>query len=711
MKQILQDLKNGDTSLVDVPCPQVKKGHLLIRTRASLISLGTERMLVNFGRSGYLDKARQQPEKVKQVIAKIKTDGLMPTIDAVKAKLDAPLAMGYCNAGVVIEVGDGVEGFEVGDRVASNGGHAEIVRVPANLCSKIPDSVTDDQACFTVAGSISLQGIRLLQPTLGERIVVMGLGLMGLLAVQILKANGCEVLGVDLDPRKCELARRFGAEVVDISRGDSLEGTASGFSSGRGVDGVLITASTPSSDPVNNAALVCRKRGRIVQVGATGLNLDRDALYKKEISLQISCSYGPGRYDPFYEDRGNDYPIAYVRWTEQRNFEAVLGLMASGAIGLDELTTHRFSIDEATKAYDLVMESRDAMGIVLSYDSAEASSPEQLRSTQVQLSDKGPQGNRGGAVFGVLGAGSFASRFIIPNLVKAGATMHTIVSSTGVSSTHEGKKHGFLTTSTDTRAVFDNTEINSVIVATQHNTHARFVRDALKAGKAVFVEKPVCITPQEMDAIREAYQQAENPYLMVGYNRRFSSLVQKMRDLAQTTGEPKTIVITVNAGILPDDHWHHDRNVGGGRVLGEACHFLDLIRYITDSPVERVEAVEVGKNDFLQHVDDKVSITLRMKDGSIGTVHYFGNGPKDFPKERIELFVAGRALQLDNFKVLKGYSWPGFKKLKNARQDKGHADEFKAVVETIGSGKPAPIPFEEIDEIMSVCFEVMLKAK
>ena len=712
MKQILQNLKSGELLLADIPCPQVKPGNVLIQSQASLISLGTERMLVSFARAGYIEKARQQPEKVKQVISKIKTNGLASTISAVQRRLDSPLALGYCNAGVVLEVGEGVTEFSPGDRVVSNGSHAEIVCVPKNLCAMIPDGVPYDEACYTVAGSISLQGVRLLQPTLGERIVVTGLGLIGLLGCQILRAHGCSVLGVDPDREKCELAERLGVSTFCPTAEASAVAAAERFSEGNGVDGVVITASTPSSDPVNQAAEMCRKRGRIIQVGNTGLHLLRDALYKKELSIQVSCSYGPGRYEPNYEGGGYDYPMAYVRWTEQRNFVAILGLLKSGNLNVKGLTTHRFKFDDALNAYSQVMEG-GALGIVLEYPKADESNGRILQNRTVSLpgGSASPGVATGKCGVAVIGAGLFSSGSILPHLKASGAGLEMIASSKGVSGTHNGKKFGFSKSTTDVDAIFNDSKVNLVVVATQHNTHAKFTIQALMGKKAVYVEKPLCLNRRELSEIADVIRKNGHGYLMVGFNRRFAPHVVKMKELLSGRQEPIAVNIMVNAGVLPRDHWHHDPETGGGRMIAEGCHFIDLARHITGAKIVGVEAVQFEAEGERVVNDDKLSILLRFADGSIATIQYLGNGSKDFPKERVEVFCEGKVLQLDNFRVLRGYGWKKFKKMKLFRMDKGHGNEIQQVVNTVSAGKGAPIPLDEILEVMEATFNVVEKAE
>ncbi|MGN7916583.1 bi-domain-containing oxidoreductase [Lysobacter sp. 22409] len=713
MQQVLQNLRDGSTEIADVPAPALRRGHLLIRTHVTLVSAGTERMLVEFGKANMLQKARQQPDKVRMVLEKIRTDGLATTVDAVRSKLDQPLALGYCNVGTVIGVGAGVTGFEIGDRIASNGKHAEVVAVPSNLCVKIPDGVGDEAAAFTVLGAIALQGIRLVQPSLGEAVVVTGLGLIGLITVQLLRAHGCRVLGIDFDSSKLAIARSYGAETVDLSKGEDPLAAAQAFSRGRGVDAVLITASTKSNEPVSQAAHMCRKRGRIVLVGVTGLELSRADFYEKELSFQVSCSYGPGRYDPSYEERGNDYPVAFVRWTEQRNFEAVLDMMASRAIDAPPLISHRYSIAEAEQAYALLGGHEPSLGIVLDYGRDKAI-PETLVRRTVPLSVKTPAAtsdtDKGGDAIAFIGAGNYAGRVLIPAFAKAGAELHTVVSSGGVSSVHFGKKFGFRNASTDTDATLRENGVGSVVIATQHGSHAELTLKALRHGKHVFVEKPLCLTLDELQAIEKAYAEhsiyGRPPVLMVGFNRRFAPQVQKMRTLLAGVREPKSFVMTVNAGAIPADHWTQDSQLGGGRLIGEACHFVDLLRFLADSPILGHQLTAVGNVPGAGIRSDRVSFTLSFADGSFGTVHYLANGDKSFPKERLEVFTAGRVLQLDNFRRLRGYGWPGFKKMNLWRQDKGQAQCAAAFIQAVKGQAAAPIPAEDVFEVARVTIEL-----
>ncbi len=694
--------------MADVPAPAVRPGHLLVRTRASLISAGTERMLVEFGKGSLLAKARSQPDKVKQVLDKIRTEGLLPTLEAVFARLDEPLPLGYCNAGEVLEVGAGVTGFSVGDRVISNGPHAEVVCVPVNLCARVPDGVSDEHAAFTVLCAIALQGIRLLAPTLGERIVITGLGLIGLIALQLLRANGCRVLGIDLDARRLELARQFGAETANPADGADPVAAATSFSGGRGVDGVLITASSQSNEIVHQAAQMCRKRGRIVLVGVVGLELRRSDFYEKELTFQVSCSYGPGRYDSAYEEGGHDYPLGFVRWTEQRNFEAVLDLLSSGALNVDALIDRRIPVADAPKTYDELASSKEALGLILTYPANAAD----LRRTISYKSDThaGKTAADGRVVVGAIGAGNFAKLVLLPALARTPAVLHTVASAGGVSARHIGQKLGFQHVSTDTRLVIENPEINTIIITTRHNSHARLVCESLAAGKHVFVEKPLALTRDELRAVTEAVSRAPDRQLLVGFNRRFSPHALKIKSLLAGRSQPLTMIMTVNAGLISPDHWTQDPAVGGGRIIGEACHWIDLLSFLASAPVIRVSAVAVGQWRGPGPADDKMSILLTFGDGSVGTVHYFANGHKSFPKEGLEVFSDGRILQLDNFRKLTGFGFRGFSRWKTSRVDKGHDAEIAAFVDGVTRGGPQLIPFDQLVNVTLASFAAVASA-
>ena len=678
-------------------------------------------MLIEFSKANLLGKVRQQPDKVRMVLDKVKTDGVLPTLEAVRNKLDQPLPMGYSNVGVVVEIGAGVTEFSVGDRVASNGKHAEIVCVPKNLCARVPDSVSDEAAAFTVIGAIGLQGIRLVQPTLGEAVVVTGLGLIGLMTVQLLKSHGCRVLGLDYDTDKLALAQKLGAEIIDLKQSSDPVGAAKAFSRGRGVDAVIITASTNSNDPVHHAAHMCRKRGRIVLVGVTGLELSRADFYEKELSFQVSCSYGPGRYDSSYEDNGQDYPVGYVRWTEQRNFEAVLDMLAEGRLDVEPLISHRFPLEQATQAYELLGSDKGPLGIVLQYPNGAAKSETELLNQTIKVTQTVRREDK--VRIGVIGSGNYATQVLIPALSKTGGVMKSVASATGVSGVHAGKKYGFEEATTDSAALLNDPDINTVVITTRHDSHAGFVCEALKRGKHVFCEKPLALTHDELSEIERTYHAAhgilttttsekkENnpagPLLMVGFNRRFAPQVQKIKSLLTGVNEPKSFIMTVNAGAIPAEHWTQDKAVGGGRIIGEGCHFIDLLRFLADAPIVTVQAIGIWQASGMAVRDDKVSFNLGFADGSFGTIHYLANGHKSFPKERLEVFCAGRVVQLDNFRRMRGYGWPGFTKMSLWRQDKGQASCTASFVDAIRNGGPSPIPFEELVEVTRVSFEVM----
>lgn len=700
MKQVQQNLSTGETELVEAPVPIVRRGGVLIDTTVSLISAGTERMLVDFGRASLLAKARSQPERVKQVLDKIRTDGLATTVDAVRTKLAQPLPLGYCNVGTISDSRS--DQFARGDRVVSNGLHADVVSVPQNLCARIPDGVDDESAVFTVLASIGLQGIRLASPTLGESFVVTGVGLIGLLALQMLRANGCRVLAIDLDERKLELARSYGAETCNPHAGEDPIAAGLAFSRGRGVDGVLITASTKSSAPVSQAAKMSRKRGRIVLVGVAGLELDRTDFYEKELSFQVSCSYGPGRYDSEYEENGHDYPLGHVRWTEQRNFEAVLDMMASGSLDVSRLITHRIPFDQAPRAYDVLSDDPNALGILLEYehDKAARHNSEVLFRAQSDL-----LGKQGQVTLSVIGAGNYASRILVPAFKDAGANLATIASAGGANAVIHGERSGFASATSDTEALLADAAVDAVAIATRHDTHAVFTIKALEAGKHVWVEKPLALTQLELAKLEQVHSNTDR-CLMVGFNRRFAPQIITMQALISQVQTPKAFVMIMNAGATPAGHWTQDPEIGGGRIIGEACHHIDLMRYLAGAPIVSVQARALGKSPEGPAMSDCAVISLGFSDGSVGTVHYLSNGGSAFPKERVEVFAGGRSLQLDNFIRLRGFNWPGFKKQYLWRQDKGHTHCARAFVRALETGGAAPIPAEQLFEVAKVTIDV-----
>ena len=568
------------------------------------------------------------------------------------------------------------------------------------MCA-IPDSVDDESAAFTVIGAIALQGIRLIKPTLGETVVVTGLGLIGLVAVQLLRAHGCRVLGIDFDAEKVAIAKQLGAEVVNLSAGQDPIAVAEQYSRGRGVDAVLITASTKSNDPIHQAATMCRQRGRIVLVGVVGMEMSRADFYEKELSFQVSCSYGPGRYDANYEEGGQDYPLGFVRWTEQRNFEAILDMMADGRIDMKPLISHRYKLDDACDAYELIS-SGNPLGVLLEYDVAEQEATQQV--VELNPSANLPASGARPASIGFIGAGNYASSVLVPAFAATGARLKSIASATGVSSVHVGKKNGIEEATTDTNGLISDPDVDALVISTRHNSHAKQVCAGLKESKHIFVEKPLVLTRDELSEVTEVYNGLEKkPLLMVGFNRRYAPHVIKIKQLLSSKSSPISMVMTVNAGFIPADHWVHDPASGGGRIIGEACHFVDLLRFLADASIESVNAVAMDSQ-----CNDSVSIQLRFKNGSIGVVNYLANGSKSLAKERLEVFCNGAVLQLDNFRALRGYGWSGFKSDKLWRQDKGQKTCTKAFVDAIASGDDSQlISFSELSEVTLACLDIM----
>ena len=704
VKQVLQHLRSGQIELADVPCPKVSPGHLLIQTTRSLISAGTERSLVEFSQAGLIGKARAQPDKVRQVLQKVKTDGLLPTLEVVFSRLDEPLPLGYCNVGRVVEVGAGVQGFSIGDRVASNGAHAEMVHVPATLAARIPDGVSDDEASLTVLGAIALHGVRLAEPTLGEDFVVVGLGLLGLIAAQLLRANGANVLGIDVNGERCKLAEKFGCRTLTVSEGTNPVVAATAFSQGRGVDGVIITASSKSDEIIHQATEMCRKRGRIVLVGVIGLNLRRADFYEKELSFQVSCSYGPGRYDSAYEQRVQDYPLPYVRWTVARNFEAILDAIAQKRLDAESLISKRIEQARPEDAYDIILNDNSALGVVLTYPDQPPPTNRVIRRPKAPTVSARP--SRAGV--GVIGAGNFTKLVLLPAIKETGIPIHAIASAGGVSAAHAGQKFEAAETATDYRAVIESPDVGTVFVSTTHHTHATMAAEALDAGKHVFIEKPLAIDHAGLELVREAHARHPDQLVMVGFNRRFAPHAVKAKQLLAGRAEPVAITMMVNAGDIPPDSWHHDPAVGGGRIIGEGCHFIDLILFLVGHPISSTSAVMFGPETGGIR-DDKMTINMTFADGSIGTVHYLANGPKSYPKERVEIFSEGRVLVIDNWRQLESFGWPGAPKMK-IRQEKGHKAEVATFIKRVTEGGAPPIPFADLEMVTEASFAAVRSA-
>jgi len=706
VKQVLQNLKSGAVTVTDVPAPAARPGFVLVRTAASLISAGTERMTVEAGQKSLLGRAVEQPALVKQVIQKARSDGFVNTFDAVRSKLASLVALGYSAAGKVIEVGEGVTEFRPGDRVACAGvgyaSHAEVLSVPKNLCVRLPDGVSFDAAAFGTLGAISLQGVRLAELTLGESVVVIGLGLIGQLAVQLIQAHGCRVFGIDLDQSKIELARKFGAD-DGCAPDDDVKRRVLAWSRGRGADAVLITAATESNQPVELAGEISRAKGRVVAVGAVGLNIPRQPYYNRELTFKISMSYGPGRYDPEYEERGHDYPFGYVRWTEGRNIEAFLDLLADGRIDVGPLTTHRFNLDETERAYQLITGELNEphLGVILQYDTERELEPRiQLAFRQTQSAAPAPS-----VRVGLIGAGNYARAMLLPNFKTAGAEFHSIATASGVSARQVGERFGFRNCVSGADEVLADEEINLVVIATRHDSHAELVRRALERGRHVFVEKPLALNDEELDKVIAATSQS-NGQLMVGFNRRFSPLARAAQEFFKDRQTPLSINYRVNAGRVPPGHWAHHPSEGGGRIIGEVCHFIDFIQFMTGALVTRVFAESISSRAHEIVSEDSVFITLRLADGSNGSIAYLAEGNSALPKERIDIFRSSKSFVVEDLRSAAAYENGREKKTRLREQDKGQRDEVRAVCAMVLEGKPSPISLEDLATTTRATFRI-----
>ncbi len=680
MKQIIQSFKTGETLLEDVPAPIVKRGCVLIKTTRSLVSAGTERMLVEFGKANLLQKAKSQPDRVKQVLQKIKTDGLKPTLSAVFNKLGQPLPLGYCNVGKVIAIGADVNEFKIGDRVASNGQHAEYVCVPKNLVATIPDNVSDEDAAFTVIASIGLQGLRLCNPQFGETIVVVGLGLIGLITAELLIANGCRVIGIDLDQQKVNLAIEKGVIAFNPANGIDPVKYVFENTQNSGADGVIITASAKTNDIIAQAAQMSRKRGRIILVGVIGLQISRADFYEKELSFQVSCSYGPGRYDDNYEKAGNDYPLPYVRWTEKRNFEAVLQAIATGKLNVSSLISERIPLAEFSRIYNNIS-NKESIASILEYPTnSENTNTIHVATGKFNISSGG---------IGIIGAGNFTAMTMLPILAEIGTPLMSIASASGLTGTSLAKKYNIAQSTSDYNTILSNPAIDLVMITTRHNLHAAMTVECLNAGKHVFVEKPLAIDKEGLETILQAYNGTKT--ITVGFNRRFSPHIQKAKQLLGNS--QMNVIATMNAGAIPANVWVHDITTGGGRIIGEACHYMDLITFLTGSKIKAVCMNALGTNP--QSNTDNASILLQYENGSTGVINYFANGSKEYSKERIEIYSQEKTLIIDNFCSTTGYGFRNFSKLKT-KTDKGHTEQFKQLVLKLKQGGQELIPFDEI---------------
>ena len=708
MKQVFQNLKDGDQIIEEVPIPSLRQNQILVKSICSLISPGTEGMLALFGRSNIFDKAKQQPEKVKAVIDKVSSDGLLETYDAVKNKIEEPIPLGYSNVGKVISVGNNVKGFKVGDRVASNGPHAEVFAVNQNLCALIPDNVSNERAVFTVIASIGLNGIRLAKPSFGETFLVSGLGLIGLLTSQILSAQGCQVLGIDPDEERCSIANSFGIKTLNISKNADQVLWCLQNTNNVGIDGAIVTAAANSSEPINLAAKACRKKGRIILVGATPINLRRNLFYEKELIFKVSCSYGPGRYDKFYEEEGNDYPIGYVRWTEKRNFESIIHSFSKNNLNTDKLVSHKFKFDEINKAYEVLLSKEKSLGIIINYPNEEIKLSEKVLFKEIYEKNKGQTSKTKKPFIGFIGSGNYAKRTLIPSFSKSSGYFHSLVSPNGSDSIYVGRKYAFPILGTDVDIIFNDINCNTVVIATRHDSHAKLILRALDSGKNVFVEKPLCLTRKELDCIKNKYNEIHSaremkPILMVGFNRRFSPLVKQLKSNLDNLNNPKSFLYTCNAGFIKNDHWIHDPNIGGGRFLGEACHFLDLIRFLADSPIKDMDLISTPNRN---HYPDNFILQVKFNNGSIAAINYFNNGIKSYPKERLEVFCSGTIHKIDNFKKLTIWGSNKFKNKRLIRQDKGQVNCAKEFIDAIKKGGNSPIAFNQLIEVQDWLLKV-----
>lgn len=701
MKQILQNMRDGKTSVVDLPIPSVKRKAALVQTCNSLVSAGTERMLVEFAEKNLIGKASSRPDLVKQVLSKARREGVIPTIEAAFNKLDQPMVLGYSSSGIVVEIGEGLQGFKPGDRVACGGGgfavHAEYGVVPQNLLVHLPDNVDFESAAFTTLGAIALQGFRLAQPQLGESVCIIGLGLLGLLTAEIAKAAGCQVFGIDLSPDRIKLAKSMNVPCV-LRAG--CEETAMNFTSNRGFDHVLICADTSSNDPVELAGLLAREKGTVIAVGAVGLDIPRKIYYEKELDFKISRSYGPGRYDPTYEEGGVDYPFGYVRWTEGRNMQAFVDLLAQNKINLQPLISHRYSIEEAAQAYELITgkTGEPFLGVLITYPQKSAANP--LR--KVEFTHSGQP--TGSIQLGVMGAGNYAQAVFLPIVQKTGGiTPVGICTASGLTASHAAKKFGYQFASSTESDVLESDTINTVLLLTRHEQHARQAITALKNKKHVYCEKPLALNTEELSEVEAQLQQNDSPLLTVGFNRRFAPLAVQLKEYFQGQSEPLLINYRVNAGFLPSNHWLHDAQQGGGRIIGEGCHFIDFVVWMAGSLPIEVSAQALP--DGGKYHQDNCVITLRFANGSIGTVTYLANGNKNFAKERAEVFGAGKIGVLDDFRSLELVSEDKRQMIRSRlKQDKGHQAAWQAFKTTIISGGNAPIPYEELMAVHKACY-------
>ena len=703
MKQLLQNMKTGEPQVTEVPVPQCQPGSALIQTAASLVSSGTERMVVSFAKQGLLGKAQSRPDLVRQLVNKAQREGLLTTFEAALTKLDQPMALGYSSAGTIIEVGEGLQGFKAGDRVACAGGshavHAEFASIPQNLMATIPEGVSFEQAAFTTVGAVAMQGFRLAEVQVGAKVAVIGLGLLGLIATGIASAAGCDVLGIDLDPERVALAKAMGAGAA-VTR-DAAEEAASAFSHGRGVDAVLICADADSNDPINLAGAIARDRAKVVAVGAVGLDIPRNAYYAKELDVVISRSYGPGRYDPNFEEKGQDYPIGQVRWTETRNMESFLDLIAQGKLDVSPLISHRIPIAEGQQAYELLTGQEPYLGVLLTYGTE--AKPKDNRVTNTQAPPVRVQPGEILAL-GVLGAGNYALSTFLPAIKKVGGIAPIgIVSASGVSAQHAARQYGFGFSASDPADLLADPAINLLAILTRHNQHTPQVLEAFAAGKHVYCEKPLAINPKQLSQITKVLGKGGHPLLMLGFNRRFAPLAVKLKAFVDRRQEPLYAHFRVNANLIPADHWINDPEVGGGRIIGEGCHFIDFLTFLVGEVP--VEVTAEGLPDQGKYSEDNVVMTFRFPDGSVGVVSYLANGDKSFPKEYVEVFTGGRVAVLHDWRKLELVA-KGKRKVERSllSQDKGHKNAWRAFLKAVQQGQEPPIPYDQLIGVTRASF-------
>jgi predicted dehydrogenase len=702
MKQLLQNMRDGKTFVTEVPIPTPRTGQALVHVAASLVSAGTERMLVEFAEKSLVGKARSRPDLFRQVLDKMKREGVVSTLQSVFNRLDQPMALGYSSAGTIVGLGAGMDGFKVGQRMACAGGgyavHAEYNLVPGNLITPLPDSVDFESAAFTTLGAIALHGFRLAEPQIGERVAVIGLGLLGLLTSQIATAAGCHVLGIDTNPERTALAGQFG---ITTSSREAAVDQSLAFTSQRGFDSVIICADTTSSDPVELAGAIARDRARVVATGAVGLTLPRKVYYEKEINFINSRSYGPGRYDPSYEENGRDYPIGYVRWTEGRNLEAVVDLLAAGKLNVKPLITHRFPIEQAPVAYEIITgkKKESFLGVILTYEEKQVSED---RKVEFHAANILPADVR----LGVIGAGLFANATLLPAIKKLkGIEPVGIASSSGLHARHSGSKFGFAYADSDDERILNDPDITTILILTRHDSHADLVIKALKAGKHVFVEKPLAVDAGQLNGVIEQLSVSNQQLVTVGYNRRFAPLAMELSRFLSGRTEPLHAHYRVNAGYLPPNHWLHDPVQGGGRIIGEGCHFVDFITFLVGSAPASVSAYALP--DINKYHEDNVSMTFTFPDGSIGVVDYLASGDKSFPKEKVEVFCDGGVAVLDDFRVLEMVRDGKRKTSKLLNQDKGHLAEMQAFAQAIRLGGQPPIPYDQLISVTKATFAAM----